>query len=202
MNWMKPLRGIYKTYKILENKVQSHLLTHLSEQEKRDYLSYWAKRTGYGTFVETGTYIGKTTMHMASILDTCHSIELSKDLYDAARERLAGYKNINLYQGDSADVLPAILNQIDEPAIFWLDAHHSGGVTVGAKRRTPVLPELEAIFAHRIKDHVILIDDARAFIGMKGYPTIKKLERLVRSGTDDYKMIISNDIIVIYYEDI
>ena len=75
-------------------------------------------------------------------------------------------------------------------------------MTAGAKRRTPVLPELEAIFAHPIRNHVILIDDARAFIGMKGYPTIKNLERLVRKGTDDYKMIISNDIIVIYHEEI
>ena len=73
---------------------------------------------------------------------------------------------------------------------------------MGAKRRTPILPELEAIFAHPIGSHVILIDDARAFLGMKGYPTIKKIERFVRKEGKGYKMIINNDIIVIYREEI
>ena len=202
MIWMKPLRKLYKIYKILENKVQSHSVTHRTEQEKREYLACWAEKTGYQTFVETGTYLGQTAIHMASILGKCHTIELSKDLYDAAEKTLGRHENISRYQGDSADVLPAVLDRIDGPAIFWLDAHYSAGVTAGDKRHTPILPELEAIFAHRIKNHVILIDDARAFIGMNGYPTIKKLRRLVRKGGGGYKMIINNDIIMIYHEEI
>lgn len=202
MNWKNPIRKLYKIYKILENKVQSHPITHRTEQEKREYISYWAERVGYETFVETGTYLGQTATYMSSVFKKCHTIELSKDFYDAAEETLGRHENVSRHHGDSADVLPAVLDQVDGPAIFWLDAHYSAGVTAGNKRRTPILPELEAIFAHRIEDHVILIDDAREFLGMKGYPTIRELRRFVRSGGDGYKMIINNDIIVIYHEGI
>lgn len=202
INLLKPFRHLHKTYRILQNQVQSHLLAHLSEQEKREYLAYWARRTGYRIFVETGTYMGKTAIHMSSICRTCHTIEVSEKLYAAAKETLRPYGNISLHHGDSGAVLPAILAGIDEPALFWLDAHHSGGKTGGAKRTTPIRPELEAIFAHPVKTHVILIDDARAFLGLKGYPTIKAMERLVRKAGGGYKMIINNDIIVIYHEDI
>ena len=202
MNFLKPLRRLYRTYRILQNQVQSHFLTHSSEEEKREYVAHWARRTGYQVFVETGTYIGKTAIHMASICRTCHTIELSEKLYGAAKQALRPFGNISLHHGDSGAILPTILADIDEPALFWLDAHHSGGKTGGAERNTPILPELEAIFAHPIKTHVILIDDSRAFLGLKGYPTIKAVERSVRKAGDGYKMIINNDIIVIYNEDI
>ncbi len=202
MNLIKPLRNLYRTYRILQNQVQSHLLTHRSEEEKREYVANWARRTGCQIFVETGTYLGKTAIHMSSVCRTCHTIELSEKLHGAVKETLRPYGNISLHHGDSGAILPAILADIDEPVLFWLDAHYSGGKTGGAKRTTPILPELEAIFGHAIKTHVILIDDARAFLGLKGYPTIRAVERLVRKAGDGYKMIIDNDIIVIYHEDI
>lgn len=199
---MKPLRGLYKAYKILQNQVQTHRITHRSEEEKREYISYWAKRAGFKTFVETGTYLGKTAKHMSAVFDRCHTIELSLGLYEAAKEALAPYENITLHQGDSATILPTILEKLDEPALFWLDAHYSAGPTAGAKASAPIETELGAIFRHPVKDHVVLIDDARAFLGMNGYPTIRRLKKLVRKTSGGYKMIINNDIIIIYREDI
>jgi len=199
---MKLIRKLHRTYKILQNKVQSHDITHRSEDEKREYMSYWAKRAGFKTFVETGTYLGKTAKHISAFVDRCHTIELSQGLYEAAKEALAPYENITLYQGDTAIILPAILEKLDEPALFWLDAHYSAGPTAGAEARAPIETELGTIFRHPVKDHVVLIDDAREFIGMNGYPTIKRLKKLVRKTSGGYKMIINNDIIIIYREDI
>lgn len=196
------LRKILKSYRILRNKIDSHRISHRSEDEKREYIASWASRAGMRTFVETGTHIGKTAQYMSSRLDRCHTIELSESLYEAARHSLADRQNVSLYRGDSADVLPTILAKIDGPALFWLDAHYSSGATAGGKDYTPIETELRTIFAHGVKDHVVLIDDARDFIGMNGYPTIKRLKTLVRDAGGGRKMIINNDIIVIYREDI
>ena len=199
---MKSLRGLCKAYKILQSQVQTHRITHRTEEEKREYIASWVKRTGIKTFIETGTYRGKTAKHMSTLVERCHTIELSQSLYEAASEALGPHKNITLHQGDSATILPAILAEIDAPALFWLDAHYSAGTTAGAEAHAPIETELSTIFRHPVKDHVVLIDDARDFIGMNGYPTIKRLKNLVRKTSGGYKMIINNDIIIIYREDI
>jgi hypothetical protein len=111
-------------------------------------------------FVETGTHIGSTTAALASQFDRCFTIELSPALYERAAARLAPMTNVACLHGDSTDVLPRILRSLAEPALFWLDAHTSGGDTVHSGRE-PILVELAAIFSHHIKTHVILIDDAR-----------------------------------------
>jgi hypothetical protein len=66
---------------------------------------------------------------------------------------------------------------------------------------SPILQELTRIFEHPIKEHVILIDDARDFLGVNGYPTVKALHRFVRARSP-YRMRISNDIIRLYNEEL
>lgn len=55
-----------------------------------------------------------------------------------------------------------MIAEIDEPITFWLDAHAGNSATAG-RIYAPLLHELEIIGAHKIKDHVILIDDIRLF---------------------------------------
>jgi hypothetical protein len=49
--------------------------------------------------------------------------------------------------------------------LFWLDGHFCGGVSAHGDKGTPILEELNLILSHRVKEHVILIDDARLFNG-------------------------------------
>lgn len=152
------------------------------------------KKFSIDGFVETGTYLGDTLAYIARSGVRCTSIELSQELYKAACGRFKGYKNVNLVQGDSGQKLPELLNEIDKPVLFWLDGHYSYGVTASAETHTPVMAELKAILNHRIKQHVILIDDARCFDGTNGYPYLDDLLRVIRED-GSYIAEISTDII-------
>ncbi len=131
-------------------------------------------------FIETGTYHGDMVNRMKNRFEKIYSIELGNELYEAAKKRFANNKNIEIIHGDSGKELSKLLTHIDEPALFWLDAHDSGGDTVKGSINTPIELELQAIMAHKIKGHVILIDDARHFTGMNNYPTAITIEKIAK----------------------
>jgi hypothetical protein len=88
-----------------------------------------------------------------------------------------------------------ILSSINEPILFWLDGHYSGGETAKGEANTPILKELEFILRHPIKNHVILIDDARCFIGENDYPTLRELAVFVSGINNELNFTVENDII-------
>jgi len=96
-----------------------------------------------------------------------YSIELSQKLSEYNKKFFSNYKNIKILQGDSGKFLPELLSGINEACLFWLDAHYSGkgNSSVKGDLETPIMQELEAILKHRVKNHVILIDDAIEFTG-------------------------------------
>jgi hypothetical protein len=145
-------------------------------------------------FVETGTYLGDTLGYIATRGVRCTSIELSEELFQAARKRFNTCKNIKLLQGDSGQRLPELLNEINKPVLFWLDGHYSSGITASAEANTPICTELKAILSHTVKKHVILIDDARCFDGTNGYPYLDDLLREIRE-EGNYCVDVSADII-------
>jgi len=106
------------------------------------------------------------------------SIELSEDLWERAKCRLGGISNITLLHGDSADLLPAVIAQLHEPALFWLDAHYSAGITARANLETPIESELRTILATTQPGHLVLIDDARCF-GQGDYPSLEAIRDLI-----------------------
>ncbi len=63
---------------------------------------------------------------------------------------------------------------IQKPALFWLDAHECQ-IRLNSQN-TPIMQELGSIFQHKIKNHIILIDDARLF----DLPTIRKIKKMAR----------------------
>lgn len=154
----------------------------------------YLNRFSIDRFFETGTYLGETLGYIAETGIQCISIELSQELYDAARKRFRDYKNVKIVQGDSGQKLPQLLNDINKPTLFWLDGHYSAGITARAKTHTPVSKELEAILRHPIKQHVVLIDDARYFDGSNDYPHLDELMRLLRE-EKSYNVEVSTDII-------
>jgi len=117
------------------------------------------------TFIETGSMEG-WTMHVALEhgFKTMHGIELMKKYYDFSINLLKDHDNIHFHLGESPDILPKIVENLTEPATFWLDAHASGPSIPGGKYGgCPLVQELEAINLSPCKDHVIMIDDTRLF---------------------------------------
>jgi hypothetical protein len=179
----------------------------LLEWQKRDYpipppdiikqitVQEYQQKYGYTTFVETGTYLGDMVEAQKNKFKKVISVELSIDLFEKALLRFKNEYNIIILQGDSGKVLPEILRDIYEPAIFWLDAHYSTGITAKGNKECPIFEELDAIFSTNKFNHIILIDDARCFIGRGDFPTVEKLTKYVKSRNKNYKVELKNDII-------
>jgi hypothetical protein len=154
-----------------------------------------ARRHRLETFVETGTFRGDTTAALRGVVRRIYTIELDDRLHARARARFAGDRAITPLHGDSARVLPEVLAELKAPALFWLDAHYSSGVTARGSEDTPVLAELDLILGHPVRGHVILIDDAREFGRDPAYPTLAALERHVRRHDPALTFAVEDDVI-------
>lgn len=168
-------------------------VNYLLPFEKRKYLVSFADQ--YETFIETGTYLGETTAAMADYYKTVHTVELMESLFNAASERFSDNPSIICHQGDSAEKILEICNQLDCPAVFWLDAHYSGSATARhGDYDSPIEKELSIIFKNNPREHLILIDDARLFVGRNSYPKIGHLRKFVRENSE-YGLTVRDDII-------
>ena len=155
----------------------------------------YAAKYGTDIFVETGTYLGEMVKAIKYSFKKIYSIELSYNLYQKVENKFSKCKHIEIYNGDSSAVLPDILNRIHEPCLFWLDAHYSEGITEKGEKETPIIEELEHIFSHLVKNHVILIDDARCFTGQSDYPSLKDLKQYIANQSPFYSFHVADDII-------
>ncbi|WP_414585495.1 hypothetical protein [Scytonema sp. PCC 10023] len=162
---------------------------------KREIIKCYARKYNLDVLVETGTYKGEMIFALKNIFKEIHSIELSEFLYKRSVKRFANQSHIHLYCGDSKTVLPAILEKIKSPCLFWLDAHYSGGITACSDKESPIVDELHNIFVHPINKHIILIDDARCFNGSNDYPTVEELFRLVETNKQKWSTYVKEDII-------
>ena len=185
-----------------KNRIISSLIAKragvLTFHQKHEVIRDYATEFGVRIFVETGTYKGDTLFSLQNCFDKLYSIELDQKLYEKAKERFADAKKIKIIQGDSSKILPVLLSEINEKTLFWLDAHYSGGVTARGEKETPVREELEAIANHRIKDHVILIDDARAFGRSDDYPNIEEIQAFCTNTFRNHMVEVKDDIIRIF----
>jgi hypothetical protein len=135
-------------------------------------------------FVETGTHRGDTLAVVAHLFDRCITIELSDELWRRAQSRFRGLRGISCLNGDSSVVLRDVVAEIEDPALFWLDAHASAGETAGSGR-DPILEELKTIFSRQNHRDVILIDDAR------GHP----IDAIASQVPPSHQMAVRNDIV-------
>ena len=162
---------------------------------KQRIIGEYQDKYKYNVFVETGTFLGNMVEAQKKRFKRIFSIELGVDLYNKAVKRFKHNKNITIIQGDSGKVLPTVLLEITEPAIFWLDSHYSEGITARGEKDCPIFEELKAIFNSRKLNHILLIDDARCFIGKGDYPTIDQLTEYIQSKNENYRVEVKNDII-------
>jgi hypothetical protein len=165
---------------------------------KSRVVSRYASAFGATTFIETGTYFGDMVWAMRNHFNFIVFIELSEDLWKRAVGRFRAYQHIQIRLGDSGKLLPGILENISSTCLFWLDGHYFGEGTARGCSEAPIVAELKTVFAHPVKDHVILIDDARCFDGTHGYPTLDELQKLVALNRPDYVFSVLNDVIRIY----
>lgn len=135
---------------------------------------------------------------MLDHFEQIYTIELDHTWWERAHDRFCKYPHVQVIQGDSGKVLPAILPSISVRCLFWLDAHFSGGETARATKHPPIEEELAAIRSHSRKDHVILIDDARLFDGAGGYPALDSVILLLREINPEYAVEVVDDIIRAY----
>lgn len=147
-------------------------------------------------FVETGTYFGDTVAAIKDMYSNVISIEVDEALYKKACIRFAADKNVHIVHGDCARELPAILASLNEPAVFWLDGHYSGGETGKGEIEDPILISLKQIAASPIRGHVIFIDDARTFDGREGHPDISEVLNCIKKIDSRYIIRVQSDIIV------
>jgi hypothetical protein len=103
---------------------------------------------------------------------------------------------VELRLGDCAVMLPTVLAEIQEPAVYWLDAHYSAGITGRGIVDDPILISLGHLAAHPIKDNILLIDDARCFDGSQGRPTLDDIFSAIRRVNSHYTIQVHHDVVV------
>jgi hypothetical protein len=163
---------------------------HLIKQ--RTLLAY-SKMYKLRVLVESGTYHGDMVEAMKHFFDRIYSIELDKDLYCKAKKRFRRASHIEIIHGDSGSVLKDVLGRVDQPGLFWLDSHYSGGETARAEKDTPIYEELNHILRNRDKPHVIVIDDAHMFGTDPAYRTIEELKQYIYSIRSNVEIFIWDD---------
>ena len=132
-------------------------------------------------WIETGTFLGKTTNFLRERYPHVHSIEPEIKLYNAALKRFHG-KNVTLYNDVSENVLPKLLKNLLGDVNFWLDGHYSEGITFKGEKDCPVEDELNIIEANlnNFNKITILIDDVRCFLPTNSeYPDYPSIDYLV-----------------------
>lgn len=166
---------------------------------KQQVVIGYIKRFSPGVFVETGTYKGKMVYAVMPHIKEIYSIELDEPHFERARSRFGPYPNIHILQGQSGEILPKVLESIGAPCLFWLDAHWSGGSTARGDLETPIIQEIRCILSHPLANkHVILIDDARCFVGENDYPALEVLKQFIISVHPDWLFEVKDDIIRTY----
>lgn len=146
--------------------------------------------------VETGTYVGNMVEASRRYFERVYTIELNSVLTDRAKKRFSSAANVQVLQGDSGRILADLVPTLQEPALFWPDAHYSAGITARGHVDTPILDELRMVLTSTFP-HVCLIDDARHFGTDPSYPTIDELRQLVHRYRPDWCVAVETDIIQI-----
>jgi hypothetical protein len=164
---------------------------------KRDLIVQQAKKHGLNVLVETGTFKGEMLECQLANFKQLISVELDEELYRAARARFAAHPQVQLLQGDSGVKLAEAIKDLKEPALFWLDAHYSFGLTAGRGTDAPIFKELSCLTGRQEFRDAILIDVARLFGWDFGYPSLRKVKRFVASHWPERRFYVESDIICI-----
>jgi hypothetical protein len=164
--------------------------------EKSAFITRKGKENGLKIFVETGTFHGEMIDAQRVHFQKFFSIELNEELFLAARAKFAHDPQVQLIQGDSGVKLREVADHLNEPALFWLDAHYSRGKTSGGGAEAPIIKELSCLIPRRFND-VILVDDARLFGLKSDYPKLEVIRKIAAKNWPQHDFTVESDIICI-----
>lgn len=169
-------------------------------------IEHLAHITQIDTFVETGTYRGDTVATVLPYFRRIISIEREEELHRAASVRFVDKPVVTLLQGDSAQVLDNLREELQaRKVLFWLDAHwRLDGDLKQESYPCPLLAELQAI--HKLNQHsVVLIDDARLFLSPPAgphdaaqWPRLQEIVLALQSLSLEHRLLVLNDVIIFY----
>ena len=103
------------------------------------------------TVIETGTYLGDTTMELSRLVKKVYTIEINSQFSALAKLRCKSQTNIIYLIGNSPDIFRRILPNIKKPILFFLDAHWFD--------YWPIRDEIKAILKHSGSANIIVIHD-------------------------------------------
>lgn len=92
------------------------------------FISYEDLTRDFSVAVESGTFTGASTFEMTKWFQKVYTIEVNDALYENAKKKFAKNTRITCLHGDSATVIPTL--NLDQPTMFYLDAHWSGNKTI------------------------------------------------------------------------
>jgi hypothetical protein len=153
----------------------------------------YGRRYSLRCLVETGTYYGEMVAALRKEFDLVYSIELDPKLAGYSRERFKNYPRVKILEGDSGALVPQVVAQLDHPAVFWLDAGYYG-VDPMKGDLSRLLAELRAILSSPVRDHIVLMDDARMFVGTDRKFNASQLVAWIEREYPDRKVEIARDI--------
>lgn len=178
-------------YAHLRSREQSRALAEppadysLSVGQKVDLFSRYYHAYPRGYVVETGLWEGWGTSlryfaswpSWAQEVPTLakqpvvYAIDYQEENCRRARENMP---SLAALCGDSAELLPHVLENLPGPAFFWIDAHDPD-------MPVPLRAELEAITTWKYRNEsVVLIDDSR-MLGWKNFPTYEEAMHMLEA---------------------
>jgi hypothetical protein len=168
---------------------------------KWSVLSQWG---GKSCWVETGTFLGDTTLYLAKLAKLVKSIEPSQKLAADAVSRLKPFANVEIVCDLSENILDELVSKLiskgESDFSFWLDGHFSEGITFQGPVDTPIQTELNIIGKHlqNIELVTVFIDDVRCFNPRRDeYRTYPDLNFLVDWATSNQLYwVIEHDIFI------
>lgn len=134
-----------------------------------------------GDWIETGTYLGDTSIALSRKSPKVVTLEPQHELYEFSSLRLKARKNVSCLFGASEEQFTKALELVSDKANIWLDGHYSGDVTYLGATETPLHFELQVIAEHLPKFTAlrIFIDDIRCCpeeeSQSNSYPTLEFL---------------------------
>lgn len=172
----------------------------------RDLILAIQKEFRYKNFIETGTYLGNTAIWASDYFETIYTIEINHEISQKAFFNAREKQNINFIIGDSSKELGVISSSLKGPNIYWLDGHWCQEVPK-ISFECPLINELNSIVAR--PDDLILIDDARFFMGVvpfphdsSNWPRIDEVLLMLRSKYPEHRIVIDLDIIMCFPLDV
>ncbi len=173
---------------------------HVSFSIPRDIVVEFQQKGAIENFIETGTYKGGTCFWAARHFKNVYTIEIDPEISKETASRKDCPTNIQFYVGNSKDVMPELVRELEGRSFFWLDGHWCGVTEIGKDMECPLMDEIDSLSA--LKDSVILIDDARAFLGplppphdSKQWPRVDEVIVSLKKSFPDSFVTIIDDVI-------